>query len=161
MEVLLLTISNKNTLKFIKKYRRYSANYCIQMLKLQITMASSNNLNTYTPDSISIPGATIKDLMDELGITQKELAEKMKVSSKTLNEIIKGESPITQEIAAVLEKVLKVPASFWLSREKQYREFLALQKKPVKLKEEVTLIVHNIPEIKKTTSSISPARHRL
>ena len=123
---------------------------------------ASNNLNAYLPDSVSIPGSTIKDLMDEAGITQKELAVKMQVSIRTLSDIIKGKSPITQEIALLLEKILNTPASFWLSREKQYREFLAHKETPAKLKEVASHIVRNIPEIKKATGSpIAPIRHRI
>jgi hypothetical protein len=44
---------------------------------------------------------------------------------KTINEIVNGKSAITTETALGLELVLGVPASFWLSREAQYREHLA------------------------------------
>lgn len=98
---------------------------------------ASKTLNTYNPQSVSIPGETIQDLIDELGMKQPELAERMGIHVKTLNEIIKGKNPITPETALHLERILKVPANFWLSREQQFREFLARQEEYKKLITEV------------------------
>jgi plasmid maintenance system antidote protein VapI len=95
-------------------------------------------------------------------MTRKDLAGKMKVTVKTLNGVINGDSPITKEVAAILERAFSVPASFWLSREKQYREFLSHQKKPAKLKEATSLVVTDMLKIKKATPSVgAPARHRI
>jgi transcriptional regulator with XRE-family HTH domain len=41
-----------------------------------------------------------------------------------INDIIKGREPITTATAFQLEKVLGIPASFWLNREKTYRKEL-------------------------------------
>ena len=50
---------------------------------------ASKSLNSYNPQTVSIPGETIQDLIDELGMKQPELAERMGIHVKTLNEIIK------------------------------------------------------------------------
>lgn len=73
---------------------------------------------------LSLPGDTIQETLDELGMSQQELAERMGRHKKTINEIIKGKAPITAETAIQLERVLGIPASFWLERERLFREEL-------------------------------------
>ena len=81
--------------------------------------------NEYHPDSVSAPGETLAETLDALGISQTELAKRMDCPIKTINEIIQGKAAITTETALQLEQVLRLPASFWLKREQQYREALA------------------------------------
>lgn len=80
--------------------------------------------NQYVPESVSPPGETLEELLQERKISQMELAERTGLTPKTVNEIIKGKAPITSETALLLERVLAVPARFWNGREKGYREFL-------------------------------------
>ena len=88
---------------------------------------SEQTLYPYEPDYISPPGDTLLELLDERGMTQTELAERTGRPIKTINGIIKGHKAITAETALQLERVLSVPARFWLAREQEYREFLARQ----------------------------------
>lgn len=81
----------------------------------------------YRPDYVSPPGETLEELLEERGMSQAELAERTGRPKKTINEIIQGKTAITPETALQLERVLGTPASFWLKREQQYREFLARQ----------------------------------
>ncbi|NCC31000.1 MAG: addiction module antidote protein, HigA family [Chloroflexia bacterium] len=82
---------------------------------------------TYQPDYVSPPGETLEELLDERGMSQAELAERTGRPKKTINEIVQGKTAITPETALQFERVLGTPASFWLTREQQYREFLACQ----------------------------------
>lgn len=82
----------------------------------------------YRPESVSPPGDTLADLLEERGMTQAELAERTGRPIKTVNEIIKGKTAITPETAIQIERVLGTPAEFWNQREAQYRAFLARQK---------------------------------
>ncbi len=86
-----------------------------------------NNMiqNQYTPNFVSPPGDTLQETLEALGMTQAELAERTGRPKKTINEIIQGKAAITPETALQLERVLGVPAAFWLRREQHYREFLA------------------------------------
>lgn len=86
---------------------------------------ASNNANTYLPDSVSPPGETLLETLEALGMSQADLAERTGRPRKTINEIIKGKAAITAETALQLERVLGVPASFWINRERQYQESLA------------------------------------
>jgi HTH-type transcriptional regulator / antitoxin HigA len=87
----------------------------------------TNALNTFSPDWISPPGETIAELIEEKGWTQDELSQKLEYSSAQVSLLISGEESITEEVALSLEKVLGGKASFWLSREAQYRSKLSQQ----------------------------------
>ncbi len=81
------------------------------------------NLN-YNPTSVSPPGSTLCDLLDERGISQKVLSIRLGRSDKNLSQIVNGKAPITPELAIDLERVLGTPARFWLERESRYQEWL-------------------------------------
>ena len=80
--------------------------------------------NEYNPDYISIPGETLKEILSERKISSNDFARQTAIPLKTLKEIFLGINSITPEIALKLEKALMTPASFWIAREKQYREAL-------------------------------------
>jgi len=73
---------------------------------------------------LSPPGDTIQEHIDFVGMSQVELAERMGRPKEKINDLIKGREPITTTTAFKLEKVLGIPASFWLNREKTYRKEL-------------------------------------
>jgi HTH-type transcriptional regulator / antitoxin HigA len=75
-------------------------------------------------EMLSPPGDTIQETIDILGMSQFELAERMGRPAKTVNEIIKGKEAITPATAVQLERVLGIPASFWLERERLYVQAL-------------------------------------
>ena len=80
---------------------------------------------TYAPQEVSPPGSTLRDLMDERTLTQRELARRLGRPVQAINEILAGKKEITEDTAIELERVLQVPAQFWLVRESHYREYLA------------------------------------
>lgn len=80
------------------------------------------NRNQYQPATVTPPGATLADLLEEKDLTQAELAVRMDVTPKFVNEIVSGKAPISPRTALLLERALDVPADFWLSREAHYRE---------------------------------------
>ena len=73
---------------------------------------------------LSPPGDTLQEHIDYIGMRQNELAERMGRPKEKINDIIKGREPITTETAYQLEKVLGIPASFWMNRENEYRQEL-------------------------------------
>jgi HTH-type transcriptional regulator/antitoxin HigA len=81
--------------------------------------------NQYVPDMVSAPGETLAEVLESRGMSQSELAERTGRPKKTINEIIQGKAAITAETALQLEKVLGIPAAFWMAREQNYREALA------------------------------------
>ncbi len=84
--------------------------------------------NQYTPDIVSAPGESLQEVLITRGMSQAELASRTGRPTKTINEIIKGKVAITPETALQLELVLGISASFWNSREQQYREAIARKK---------------------------------
>ncbi len=89
--------------------------------------------NTAIEDFATAPGVTLQDSLDALRMSQAELAERAGISDKTINRIIKGTDPVTHTTALALEKVLQVPASFWLKLESNYREHLAREAAKIEL----------------------------
>lgn len=85
---------------------------------------SKEELN-YQPQEVSPPGDTLRDMMDERNLTQAELARRLGRPVQAVNEIMAGKKEITEDTALELERVLQVPAHFWLAREARYREYLA------------------------------------
>ena len=79
----------------------------------------------YSPREVSPPGATLRDLMEERDWKQRELAHRLGRPIQAVNEILAGKKEITEDTALELERVLQVPAQFWLVREAQFRECLA------------------------------------
>jgi HTH-type transcriptional regulator/antitoxin HigA len=96
-------------------------------------MSAENGLE-YTPDYAVPPGETLLETIEVLGMSQAELATRTGRPLKTINEIIKGKASITPETALQLERVLRVPAKFWSSLERSYRETLARQEEQDRLK---------------------------
>src|SRR5262245_46871467 len=83
--------------------------------------------NRYRPTSVTPPGDSIAELLEERGIRQTELATRMDVTPKFVNELISGKVGVTPVTALALEKALDVPADFWLARDARYQEALARQ----------------------------------
>ena len=73
---------------------------------------------------LSPPGDTIQEHIDFIGMSQAELAERMGRPKEKINDVIKGREPISTATAFQLEKVLGIAASFWITREKEYRQEL-------------------------------------
>ena len=78
-------------------------------------------------DFATAPGATLQDSMDALGMSRAELAERIGINEMTVGRIINGVEPITDAAAQALEKVLQVPAGFWLKLQSNRREYAARQ----------------------------------
>jgi len=92
---------------------------------MDITFDSKKHQNQYSPDHVSPPGETLLEFIEELGMSQAELARRMGWLKKTVSEIIQGKAAITPKTALQFERVLGTPASFWNTREQQYRQHLA------------------------------------
>lgn len=90
-------------------------------------------INQYQPESITHPGETLKEKLQELGIGAKEFAIKTDKPEKTITQILKGESSITPDMAIQFEHVLQIPAKFWLRYQTAFDEYKARKKAQEKL----------------------------
>lgn len=88
------------------------------------------------------PGEYIAEVLEAYGMSQAELARRMGRPAQAINEIIKGEKAIIPETALQLEKVLGLPATFWLGLESQYRLTKARQSEGVESANEADLLDH-------------------
>ncbi len=85
-------------------------------------------LNQYFPDTVTHPGVTLEEKLYEMAMSQKEFAMRTEKPEKTISLVISGQSSITPDMAVVFEKVLGIPASFWMKRQQLFDEAVARQK---------------------------------
>jgi len=86
-------------------------------------------INQYFPQSVSHPGETLEEKLQEMGMGPKEFGIRTGKPEKTIFAIINGESNITADMAVLFESVTKIPAHFWLNSQRHYDEFVARQKR--------------------------------
>lgn len=70
------------------------------------------------------PGETVRELMEDYRIGRQEMAARMGITAEQLDRLLSGEAKLTTVLAAGLENVFHVPASFWINLEMQYRRDL-------------------------------------
>ena len=73
----------------------------------------------------SPPGRTLRRLLQQQGMSQAELARRMGRPYQIVNDIVNARRSITASTALQLERVLGLPARFWMIREADYRLKLA------------------------------------
>lgn len=99
----------------------------------------SNSIHTeYMPDIVSPPGETLLEILEERGMKHSDLAERTGRPIKTISEIINGKTAITTETALQFEKVLGVPARFWINRERNYQEWKAREAEREELEKQIS-----------------------
>ena len=84
----------------------------------------ANQINQYKPNSVSHPGLTLAEKLQEMNMGSKEFAVKVNKSEKIISAILNGGSSITLDMAISFESVLKIPASFWINRQRNYDDFM-------------------------------------
>jgi HTH-type transcriptional regulator / antitoxin HigA len=80
----------------------------------------------FNPDWVSPPGDTILELLEEREWSQQQLADRLGFSPKHVSQLINGKVSLTEDAAIRLHNVLGASVGFWLTREAQYRERMAL-----------------------------------
>lgn len=79
----------------------------------------------FIPDIAIHPGETLKEVLDERGMSNKELALRTSKPERTISRVLNGKSGLTSEMAIAFEKVLELPATFWMNLQRDYDETLA------------------------------------
>ena len=62
----------------------------------------------------------LEEFLKPLGLSQTTLAQRMGVSFPRLNEVVRGRRSVTANTALRLERVLGMPASFWLGLQQDW-----------------------------------------
>lgn len=71
----------------------------------------------FSPNWISHPGSTIKDVLVDKKVSNVELAQKMNLDIKAIELLLSGKLSIDDNIAYKLESTIGSTKAFWLSRE--------------------------------------------
>ncbi len=87
----------------------------------------------YIPEKVSHPGTTLDEKLQEMGMSVKEFAVRTSKPEKTVIAIIKGDSSITPEMAVAFESVTKIPANFWMNRQRNFDECVARSKRQAQM----------------------------
>lgn len=121
-------------------------------------MVNKNNNTDFIPTIAVLPGETIKENMEFLGMNQIELSTRLGITPKHLSNIINGKSPITYETALKLETVIGPSAKFWMNLETNYQLSKTRLEKEEKMKLDLNILkdipyreMSNFEWVKKTT----------
>lgn len=77
--------------------------------------------NIILPHKATHPGSLIKDELEvRADINQRDLAKQLGVKTSFLSELINGKRSVTADMAFLLEKVLEIPANYWMRFQSQY-----------------------------------------
>ena len=78
------------------------------------------NNKTLVPFVATHPGEVLLDELKARGMSQKKLAEATGITASVINETIKGKRSVSLNMAVALDKVLGIPADFWMNLQTQY-----------------------------------------
>lgn len=67
------------------------------------------------------PGEILEETLKEREMSQSEFARRMDLTPKHINRIIRGHAGFTAGVAIGMERVLGIPAIFWLNLQSNYR----------------------------------------
>lgn len=87
--------------------------------------------NDMVPGDIFHPAEIVKDEMEAKDVKQVDLVKASGFNKSFISLFLKGERSITIPFALSLEKVLNIPAEFWVRLQKQYemnKELIELRK---------------------------------
>ncbi len=91
--------------------------------------------NEYFPETVTHPGFTLNEKLEEIGMSKKEFAVRTEKPEQTIIKIIKGNSSITPDMSIQFENVLKIPANFWLKKQYRYDEIVSRNKRQSAIEE--------------------------
>ncbi len=79
----------------------------------------------FRPDYAIPPGDTLRATLEDATMTQADLARRTGLSTKHINQILQGAASISPETALAFERVLGVPARFWIALEANHQARVA------------------------------------
>lgn len=79
--------------------------------------------NQYHPPIAFHPGETLAEKLEELGMDARRIADITGLSEAEISGILNGSVGITSDTAVRIEKVLSIPARFWLNMQEAYDAF--------------------------------------
>jgi plasmid maintenance system antidote protein VapI len=76
--------------------------------------------NDFSPDWVSPPGDTIKDILAERNMSESEFSALIGLSGEETNNLLSGNAMITIAMARKLERVFGASVEFWMARDYRY-----------------------------------------
>ncbi len=100
-------------------------------IRHELIMATSK----FIPSMAFHPGVTLAEKLKEIDMSIKEFALRASKPEKTIHAVIKGESSVTSDMAVAFESVTRIPAHFWLNKQRNYDEYQARARKEATIAE--------------------------
>jgi len=72
-------------------------------------------------------GSSLAEKLEELELSPQDFAKQIGVEDNIVVDIVEEKGAITPSLADAFEQALKIPAAFWLRKQKRYREFVEKQ----------------------------------
>lgn len=85
-------------------------------------------LYKHDPDWRVPPGTILKEHLEDCNISKETFAKIINTNLDTLENIFSGNVTLTEDIASILEIHTKIPKSFWLRAEENYRKPITKRK---------------------------------
>ncbi|MDD3562292.1 MAG: HigA family addiction module antitoxin [Candidatus Cloacimonetes bacterium] len=98
----------------------------------------------FKPNYAVLPGDSLREAIEYLGMSQVEFAQRMGITEQTLVRILNGEQKISYETASSLELVTGTASEFWINLEAQYQKQLQIEEQQ-KSKEALAAWLKQIP----------------
>ncbi len=86
------------------------------------------NPAAFQPDYAVPPGETLKEWMVENNVTVLDMCDEMVAMPPFVNRLLAGDEELNHATAVVLERVTGIDWTFWIERERNYRERLYVQR---------------------------------
>ena len=83
----------------------------------------------YKPESVTHPGGSLSDFIEDKGMVYSEFAKKIGVDSSIIEDIVNEKASIKKRTAKKIEKVFGSPADFWIRRQNRYADYIREEKK--------------------------------
>ena len=83
---------------------------------------NKGELIPYNPDYATAPGEVIGEYMEFYNMSREDFAGHLGLDLNAVEELLVGKRPVTQEMAAVMERLFHRPAQLWLNMEAGYQE---------------------------------------
>lgn len=87
----------------------------------------------FVPPVAFHPGVTLSEKLKETGMGVKEFAVRTSKPEKTIFAVINGTSSVTSDMAVAFESVTRIPASFWMDKQRIYDESVARERREEQL----------------------------
>lgn len=94
------------------------------------------NNEKFIPAIAIHPGKTLEEKLKEMGMGVKEFAVRTSKPEKTIFAVLNGKSSITSDMAVAFESVTRIPAHFWLNKQRHYDEYCAREKRKEEFEED-------------------------